>query len=54
LRKIGYQRDVVMEPFVRPGGQVGHDVKVYRDLGATIDLDDAARKALLFTRGLLK
>ena len=54
LRKIGYLGDVVMEPFVRPGDQVGHDVKVYRDLSAKIDLDEAARKALLFTRGLLK
>ncbi len=54
LRKINYQGDVVMEPFVMPGGQVGSDIKVYRDLSVGLDLDEEARKALLFMRGLLK
>jgi D-psicose/D-tagatose/L-ribulose 3-epimerase len=54
LRQIGYTGYVVMEPFVRPGGQVGSDIKVYRDLGAGMDLDEEARKALLFMRGVLK
>ncbi len=54
LRKIGYGGDVVMEPFVMPGGQVGSDIKVYRDLSVGMDLDEEARKALLFMRGALK
>jgi D-psicose/D-tagatose/L-ribulose 3-epimerase len=54
LRKIHYSGDVVMEPFVMPGGQVGSDIKVYRDLGVGMDLDEEARKALLFMRGALK
>ena len=54
LRKINYQRYVVMEPFLMPGGQVGHDINVFRDLSANLDLDEEARKALLFMRGLLK
>ncbi|MCI9250883.1 MAG: sugar phosphate isomerase/epimerase [Lachnospiraceae bacterium] len=32
LRDIGYDGTVVMEPFVRPGGGVGADIKVWRDL----------------------
>ena len=32
LREIGYDKCVVMEPFVRMGGQVGHDVSLRRDL----------------------
>lgn len=46
LRGIGYDKNVVMEPFVKSGGGVGSDIKVWRDLskGATIkelDLDAA-------------
>jgi len=54
LRQIDYQGHVVMEPFVRPGGQVGSDIKVFRDLSAGMNLDEEARKALLFMRGVLK
>ena len=54
LRKINYTGDVVMEPFVLPGGQVGSDIRVYRDLSVGMDLDEEARKALLFMRGALK
>lgn len=54
LRKINYAGDVVMEPFLMPGGQVGSDIRVYRNLGAGLDLDDEAHKALLFMRGALK
>ncbi len=32
LRDIRYDRGVVMEPFVLEGGQVGNDIKVWRDL----------------------
>jgi D-psicose/D-tagatose/L-ribulose 3-epimerase len=32
LRDIGYHGDVVMEPFVLRGGQVGKDIKIWRDL----------------------
>ncbi len=54
LREIGYQGDVVMEPFLMPGGEVGRDIKVFRDLSVGLDLDEEAGKALQFTRGLLK
>jgi D-psicose/D-tagatose/L-ribulose 3-epimerase len=43
-----------MEPFLIPGGEVGRDIKVFRDLSVGLDLDEEARKALQFTRGFLK
>jgi D-psicose/D-tagatose/L-ribulose 3-epimerase len=54
LRKINYQGYVVMEPFLMPGGDVGRDIKVFRDLSVGKDLDVEARKALQFMRGVLK
>jgi D-psicose/D-tagatose/L-ribulose 3-epimerase len=54
LRSIHYRGYVVMEPFLIPGGQVGRDIKVFRNLGVGLDMDEEARKALLFMRGLLK
>jgi len=37
LRDIRYEGDVVMEPFVLQGGQVGKDIKVFRDLASAAD-----------------
>lgn len=54
LRDIDYKGDVVMEPFLMPGGQIGRDIKVFRDMSIDLDLDEEAKKALLFVRGLLK
>ena len=54
LRHINYQGYVVMEPFMMPGGQVASDIKVFLNLSVGLDLDEEARKALLFTRGFLK
>jgi D-psicose/D-tagatose/L-ribulose 3-epimerase len=54
LRQIDYQGDVVMEPFLMPGGEVGRDIRVFRDLSVGMDLDEEARKALQFVRGVLK
>lgn len=31
LKKIGYDKGVVMEPFMLPGGEVGRDIKVWKD-----------------------
>ncbi len=54
LRKINYQGYVVMEPFLMPGGEVGRDIKVFRDMSLGLDMDAEAQKALLFMRGVLK
>ena len=32
LAAIGYQGDVVMEPFVRMGGTIGREIKVWRQI----------------------
>jgi D-psicose/D-tagatose/L-ribulose 3-epimerase len=53
LRGIGYQGWLVMEPFLVPGGQVGRDIRVWRDLGKGMDLDQEAGKAVRFMRDRL-
>lgn len=52
LREIGYQGAVVMEPFVKPVGQVGADIKVWRKLndGSDETLDRDAANAVTFVR----
>ena len=45
LREIGYDATVVMEPFVISGGQVGADIKVWRDLVADTSEDALDRDA---------
>lgn len=53
LKKINYTGDVVMEPFVLPGGQVGKDISIWRDIseGATpAELDKAAADSVAFLR----
>jgi D-psicose/D-tagatose/L-ribulose 3-epimerase len=57
LRDIGYDGPVVMEPFVLPGGQVGRDIKVWRDLSGgagEAELDDEARRSLEYIRGIFE
>jgi len=56
LREVGYTEAVIMEPFVLQGGQVGQDIKVWRNLLPTgvKDLDDAARKSLEFIKKSFK
>lgn len=50
FRDINYDGYVVMEPFLMPGGEVGRDIKVFRDLSIGVDLDEEARKACAFVR----
>ncbi len=57
LLSIGYQGKIVMEPFIKPGGQVGKDIKIYRDQsdGATEEeMDMLAQNALAFIRSRQK
>jgi D-psicose/D-tagatose/L-ribulose 3-epimerase len=57
LHDIGYDGSVVMEPFVRMGGTVGSNIKVWRDISRGADqarLDEDAREALVFSRYLLE
>lgn len=57
LSEIGYKGRIISEPFVLQGGEVGHDIHVYRDLienpcEETIDAE--AKYLLEFERGMLK
>ncbi len=53
LRTANYEGNLVMEPFITPGGEVGRDIRVHRDLGAGMDLDQEASKALAYMRQIL-
>ena len=53
LADIGYDGTVCMEPFVRMGGKVGEDIKIWRELEPGIDeakMDADAKAALDFER----
>jgi D-psicose/D-tagatose/L-ribulose 3-epimerase len=50
LKEIDYQGALSMEPFLMPGGEVGRDISVYRDLQDGLDLDQEAGRALQFIR----
>ena len=50
LKEIHYQGAISMEPFIVPGGEVGRDISVYRDLQDGLDLDQEAARALQFIR----
>ena len=48
LSQINYQGAIVMEPFLRPGGEVGRDISVFRDLLGDGDLDEQAAHSAEF------
>ncbi|MBI4472170.1 MAG: sugar phosphate isomerase/epimerase [Acidobacteria bacterium] len=50
LKRIGYTGPLVMEPFLMPGGDVGRDIRVYRDLRNGLNLDREAARACRFVR----
>ena len=54
LSQINYQGTIVMEPFLRPGGEVGRDISVFRDLLGDGDLDEQAARSAEFVRSELK
>lgn len=56
LYDIRYEGAVVMEPFVKMGGQVGQDIRVWRDISKGADeerLDRDAEEALEFQKYML-
>lgn len=53
LHKINYDGYVVMEPFIRMGGQVGKDIHLWRDLSGGADeaqMDALAAKSVAYIR----
>jgi D-psicose/D-tagatose/L-ribulose 3-epimerase len=53
VAEIGFQGSIVMEPFLQPGGEVGRDIKVFRDLRGGLNLDREARRACAFVKAKL-
>ena len=57
LKDIGYDGAVVMEPFVIPGGTVGRDIKIWREIVEDTSeeaLDRDVKNALIFQRYMLE
>lgn len=53
LHDIGYDKGVVMEPFILNGGSVGSAIRVWRDLSnqaSPADMDEYMKKSLNFLR----
>lgn len=53
LREINYDKGVVMEPFLLKGGEVGHDIRVWRDLSNGADeakMDEYLKTSLEFLK----
>ncbi|NQT60735.1 MAG: TIM barrel protein [Bacteroidetes bacterium] len=50
LDTIDFDGPLVMEPFVKPGGTVGRNIALWRDLMPGANLDELAAKAVEFTR----
>jgi len=53
LDDIGFDGPLVMEPFVTPGGKVGQDIALWRDLMPGADLDQEAKLSADFVRKTL-
>lgn len=57
LQEIGFDGKVVMEPFVTEGGQVGRDIKIWRDLSnnaGTAQLDQEAADSVKYIRDIFE
>lgn len=55
LRAIGYDKNIVMEPFVRNGGGIGSDIKIWRDLSGNASpsqLDTDAQNSVSFLKNI--
>jgi len=53
VNAIRFKGSIVMEPFLVPGGEVGRDIKVFRDMRGGLDLDKEAARACRFVRKAL-
>jgi D-psicose/D-tagatose/L-ribulose 3-epimerase len=52
LEDISYEGAIVMEPFLTPGGQVGRDIRVWRNIMPDADKDSEAKNALKYIRNI--
>lgn len=56
LKQIDYQGDIVIESFVRMGGEVGRDIKIWRDIiepNTEEHLERELRNSLEFLKGMV-
>jgi D-psicose/D-tagatose/L-ribulose 3-epimerase len=54
LDDIAFDGPLVMEPFILPGGQVGRDIALWRELIVDPDLDALAAKSAAFAKAALR
>ncbi len=54
LKAADYKRPISMEPFVKPGGEVGSAVSLYRELMDLSHYEDDIRQSLKFVKTFLK
>lgn len=53
LKDVNYNKGVVMEPFLKHGGEVGYDIRVWRDLSNGADeqtMDEYLKTSLAFLK----
>jgi len=53
LRDINYEKGVVMEPFLKCGGEVGRDIRVWRDLSNGADektMDEYLKASIIYLK----
>jgi len=53
LEAADYQGPIAMEPFVRPGGEVGAAVSLYREIMDLSDYENDIRRSVAFIRALM-
>lgn len=53
LKAIDYKRPIAMEPFVRPGGEVGSAISLFRDLVDLSSYEEDIKRSVMFVRNLM-
>jgi D-psicose/D-tagatose/L-ribulose 3-epimerase len=54
LDDIAYDGPLVMEPFIVPGGQIGRDIALWRELVPSPDMDALAARSVEFVKKALR
>lgn len=57
LKAVHYKGNIVMEPFVTPGGEVGNDIKIWRDIipnAGNDKLDQDAARSVQYLRFVME
>ncbi len=54
LKLADYTKPISMEPFVKPGGEIGSAVSLYREIMDTSEYEEDLKISLAFVRSMLK